>query len=125
MFDKVTLLYEGRQIYFGPINDAKRFFFDIGFMCTDLASTADFLTSLTNPAERVVREGYELRVPRTPEDFENVWRASADRARLVKEIKDTQQKFSSKAEALLRLQQVRDVEKMTGRHVAAQNHSLI
>lgn len=118
MFDKVTLLYEGRQIYFGPINAAKQYFLGLGFNCADLATTADFLTSLTNPAERNVREGYELRVPRTPKSFERVWRASADRARLVQEIRDTQQNFPNEAEALLRLEQARKVEKMTRRCVA-------
>lgn len=116
LFDKVTLLYEGHQIYFGPINAAKQFFIDIGFICADPVTTPDFLTSLTNPAERNVREGYELRVPQTPEDFERVWRASAGHAQLVQKIKDTQQKFSNEAEGLLRLRQARDAEKMTGRH---------
>lgn len=111
----MTLLYEGRQIYFGPINAAKQFFVDLGFTCSDLATTADFLTSLTNPAERNVREGYELLVPQTPEEFENVWRTSDDRARLMEEIKDTRQMFSNEAEALIKLQQAREVEKMTRR----------
>lgn len=111
----MTLLYEGRQIYFGPINAAKKFFVDIGFMCSDLATTADFLTSLTNPAERNIREGYELRVPQTPEEFEDVWRASDDRARLMEEIKVTQLKFSNEAEASIKLQQARAAEKMTSR----------
>ena len=113
MFDKVTLLYEGRQIYFGPISAAKQYFVDLGFTCADLATTADFLTSLTNPEERIVREGYELRVPRTPEDFEHMWRASTDRTRLIQELDDSQLKHSNEAEEIARLQQARRAEKTT------------
>lgn len=71
---------------------------------------------MTNPAERTVREGYELLVPRTPEDFERVWRASADRMRLIQEIEDFQLKYSDEAVELARLQKARETEKMTGRY---------
>ena len=86
VFDKVALLYEGRQIFFGDARTAKLFFTNLGFACSDRATTADFLTSLTNPVERAVREGYELRVPRTPDEFAEVWRKSPERGRLQQEI---------------------------------------
>ena len=118
------LLYEGRQIYSGPVNAAKQFFIDLGFICADLTRTADFLTSLTNPAERNVRDGYGLRVPQTPEDFEHVWRVSVDRTQLVQEIKDIRPKFSNEVKALQRLQQAREAERTTGRCVADQSFHL-
>ena len=31
LFDKVTVLYEGRQIYFGPAAKAKAYFEELGF----------------------------------------------------------------------------------------------
>ncbi|KIK55699.1 hypothetical protein GYMLUDRAFT_248509 [Collybiopsis luxurians FD-317 M1] len=93
MFDKVTVLYEGRQIYFGPTEDAKKFFVDMGFHCPDRQSTADFLTSLTNPAERRARPGYESRVPRTSDEFARVWKESSDRKRLLQEIEQFNQEF--------------------------------
>ena len=86
IFDKVVVLYEGRQIYFGKTTEAKRFFVDMGFYCAERATTGDFLTSLTNPAERIVREGFENRVPRTPDEFSLRWQQSEDRARLLVEI---------------------------------------
>ena len=86
IFDKVVVLYEGRQIYFGKTTEAKRFFVDMGFYCAERATTGDFLTSLTNPLERVVREGFENRVPRTPDEFALRWQQSEDRARLLVEI---------------------------------------
>ena len=56
VFDKVALLYEGRQIYFGEKDAAKTFFINMGFDCPLRQTTADFLTSLTSPAERIVRQ---------------------------------------------------------------------
>lgn len=88
IFDKVVVLYEGRQIYFGSTKAAKEFFVDMGFHCTERATTGDFLTSLTNPAERIVREGFEHLVPRTPDEFAARWQSSKARAQLLKEIED-------------------------------------
>jgi len=70
------LLYEGRQIYFGPTALATGYFQELGFAKPGHLPTADFLTSLTNPAERVILEGYERRVPRTPDEFALAWRQS-------------------------------------------------
>ncbi|KAL3962911.1 hypothetical protein ACCO45_004434 [Purpureocillium lilacinum] len=59
LFDKTTVLYEGRQIYFGPANQAKRYFEKQGWHCPQRQTTGDFLTSVTNPQERQAREGWE------------------------------------------------------------------
>ncbi|KAL4885009.1 ABC-2 type transporter-domain-containing protein [Aspergillus karnatakaensis] len=93
VFDKVTVLYEGRQIYFGSTQDAKRFFVDMGFECPDRQTTADFLTSLTSPSERLVRSGYEDRVPRTPDEFAAAWKRSDDRAKLMVEIEEFERQY--------------------------------
>jgi ABC-type multidrug transport system ATPase subunit len=87
-FDKVTVIYEGRQIFFGKTTAAKQFFVDLGFECPARQTDADFLTSLTSPAERVVREGYESRVPKTPDEFAAVWKASAAYAGLLRDIEE-------------------------------------
>lgn len=73
----MTLLYQGRQIYFGPVASAAGYFEDLGFVRPSRSTTPDFLTSLTNPAELVVREGFEYRVPRSPDEFAEAWRQSA------------------------------------------------
>lgn len=100
IFDKVVVLYEGRQIYFGPTTSAKAFFVDMGFHCAERATTGDFLTSLTNPAERVVREGFENKVPRTPDEFAERWRNSEDRAQLLREIDEFNEKYPIGGEQL-------------------------
>jgi ATP-binding cassette, subfamily G (WHITE), member 2, PDR len=80
------LLYEGHSIYFGSARDAKGYFERLGFHCPESQTVPDFLTSMTNPVERVVREGFENRVPRSSEDFARSWRESSERAQLLKDI---------------------------------------
>lgn len=93
LFDKVTVLYEGRQIYYGHTTEAKKFFVDLGFDCPERQTTADFLTSLTSPAERIVRPGFEHLVPRTPDEFAAVWKKSQARAKLLAEIDEFERQY--------------------------------
>jgi hypothetical protein len=93
VFDKVTVLYEGRQIYFGRTDEAKEFFTTMGFHFPERQTTADFLTSLTSPAERVVKPGFESLVPRTPDEFAAAWKNSAAYKNLMKEIEEYEQEF--------------------------------
>ncbi|KAI1635230.1 ABC-2 type transporter-domain-containing protein [Biscogniauxia mediterranea] len=86
VFDKVAVLYEGRQIYFGHKDKAKKYFTDLGYHCPDRQTTADFLTSMTNPSERIIQPGFEKLVPRTPDEFADSWKRSAERAQLLREI---------------------------------------
>lgn len=118
IFDKVVVLYEGRQIYFGSTTAAKDFFVNLGFHCTERATTGDFLTSLTNPAERVVREGFEGRVPRTPDEFAAVWHKSEDRARLLREIDDFEREFPLGGEQLHKFQHSRKATAAKRQYVA-------
>ncbi|GMG00337.1 unnamed protein product [[Candida] boidinii] len=64
LFDNVTVLYSGRQIYFGPIDKAKQFFIDMGFECPPRQTTSEFLTSITDPngelQEQVMRIWFQL-----------------------------------------------------------------
>lgn len=85
-FDKVMLLYEGRQIYFGPVESAASYSISLGFMRPERATTADFLTSMTNPSERLVADGYSSRAPRTPDDFARAWKQSKEAVTLLAEI---------------------------------------
>ncbi|KAL2831229.1 ABC-2 type transporter-domain-containing protein [Aspergillus cavernicola] len=93
IFDKVAVLYEGRQIYFGGIKDAEKFFVDMGFECPERQTTADFLTSLTSPSERLVHPGYEDRVPRTLDEFLAAWKKSEDYGKLITEIEEFERQY--------------------------------
>ncbi|KAK2040972.1 ABC-2 type transporter [Colletotrichum somersetense] len=88
IFDKVLVLYKGRQIFFGKTGEAKAYFEGLGFVSPEQQTTADFLTSMTSHKERVVRPGWEGRTPRSPEEFARAWKASEYRARLMEEVED-------------------------------------
>ncbi|KAG4275396.1 ATPase [Fusarium proliferatum] len=78
LFDKALVLYEGRQIFFGPADAAKAYFINLGFECPDRQTTPDFLTSMTAPSERVIRPGWENKAPRTPDEFAARWKESRE-----------------------------------------------
>lgn len=67
LFDKVLILDEGKQIFYGPMPKAKPFMEELGFLCTDGANVADFLTGVTVPTERQIQPGFEDRFLRTAE----------------------------------------------------------
>ncbi|EXJ79220.1 ATPase [Capronia epimyces CBS 606.96] len=92
-FDKVIVLYEGREIFFGATAQAKPFFENMGWRCPARKSTGDFLTGLTSPREREAKEGWETRVPRTAEEFEQYWRNSAEFHALRGEMAAAQERF--------------------------------
>jgi len=86
IFDRVTVIYEGRQIFFGRATEARAYFEDLGFECPPRQTTADFLTSMTSPVERKARHGCEDAVPQTPDQFAERWRTSKQRQILLREI---------------------------------------
>ncbi|KAK4167512.1 ABC-2 type transporter-domain-containing protein [Cladorrhinum sp. PSN259] len=99
VFDKATVLYDGRQIYFGPAQSAKAFFEQQGWYCPPRQTTGDFLTSITNPEERIPRPGMEQKVPRTPEDFERYWLASPEYKALQEDIANYNAEFEGERQS--------------------------
>ncbi|KAL2824234.1 ABC-2 type transporter-domain-containing protein [Aspergillus cavernicola] len=118
-FDKVLVLYEGRQIYFGPITAAKDYFLRMGFVCPDRQTDADFLTSMTSHLERVVQPGYESSVPRTPDEFAARWKASTERAQLIQSIQAYNTKFALEGEYLDKFKQSRRGQQAKVQRVAS------
>lgn len=88
LFDKAVVLYEGRQIFFGPADEARQYFVNLGFECPARQTAPDFLTSMTSPQERIVRPGFEDKAPRTPDEFAAAWKNSAEYKKLQVEIEE-------------------------------------
>lgn len=65
LFDKVLVLDGGKQIYYGPMLGARPFMEQFGFVCSEGANVADFLTGVTVPTERRIKAGFEKTAPRT------------------------------------------------------------
>ncbi|KAI5361698.1 putative ABC transporter-like, ATP-binding domain, AAA+ ATPase domain, CDR ABC transporter [Septoria linicola] len=108
LFDKAIVLYEGREIFFGKASKAKAYFENMGWFCPSRQTTGDFLTSVTNPAERKTRDGFDGKVPRTPDDFEKYWKNSPEYKELHREIEEHQSGLSGSGGEL---QQFRDYKK--------------
>ncbi|KAF9003107.1 hypothetical protein BDZ89DRAFT_1050014 [Hymenopellis radicata] len=98
IFDKVVVLYEGRQIYFGTTTDAKKFFIDMGFDCP--------------PQE--ARPGFESRVPRTPDEFAKAWTESDDRKRLLQQIDAFERQYPVGGEQLAKFRDSRKRDQAKG-----------
>ncbi|KAG5933400.1 hypothetical protein E4U59_006897 [Claviceps monticola] len=64
LFDKVLVLDQGKQIFYGPMSRARSFMEQLGFVCDDGANVADFLTGVTVPTERKIHEEMKLNFPR-------------------------------------------------------------
>ncbi|KEQ86373.1 hypothetical protein D6C84_04937 [Aureobasidium pullulans] len=119
LFDKVIVLYEGRQIFFGGAVEAKGYFENLGFECPDRQTDADFLTSMTSAQERVIRKGWENRAPRTPDEFAACWKASPQRERLLREIDEFDRKYPFGGEAHETFASSRKAQKAKGQREAS------
>ncbi|KPM43752.1 ABC transporter G family member 14 [Neonectria ditissima] len=85
LFDKVLVLDRGRQIFYGPSQEARPFAEELGFVCRDGANVADFLTGTTVPTERKIRKGFEDTFPRNGEAFQNAYEASPIYSKMISE----------------------------------------
>ncbi|KAJ5683536.1 ABC multidrug transporter atrF [Penicillium macrosclerotiorum] len=85
LFDKVLVLDEGEQVYYGPRNQARPFMEEAGFVCREGSNVADFLTGVTVPTERRIRDGYENRFPRSKETLRQEYEKSPIYSTMVNE----------------------------------------
>ncbi|KAF7560214.1 hypothetical protein G7046_g3922 [Stylonectria norvegica] len=97
LVDKVLLIDHGRCLYFGPSDTAKQYFLDLGFDCPERWTTADFLTSVTDEHERTIRKGWEDRIPRTPQDFDDAYRRSDAYKKNIADMDDFETQFEQQA----------------------------
>jgi ABC-type multidrug transport system ATPase subunit len=97
-FDKVLLLDEGEQIFYGPRKDAVPFMENLGFMLDPGSNRGDFLTGVTVPTERVIAPGYEDKFPRTANEIRATYEQSQIKPRLLAES----QSYPASREAALK-----------------------
>jgi ATP-binding cassette subfamily G (WHITE) protein 2 (PDR) len=74
---------------------------------------------MTSALERVVRNGFEDRVPRTPDEFATVWKNSPERAALVKEVDDYNNTYTLGGEHLQSFQESRRVQQSKHQRVSS------
>jgi ATP-binding cassette subfamily G (WHITE) protein 2 (SNQ2) len=87
LFDYVTVLYLGRQIYFGPTDKAVKYFENLGFLKHPRETSSEFLTAITDASARKINPEFKsTSIPSTADEFETVWRSSEEYQLLLKQI---------------------------------------
>ncbi|KAJ5952972.1 uncharacterized protein N7479_011385 [Penicillium vulpinum] len=112
-FDQIILLYEGREIYFGPRETAVSYFEMMGWKRPLQQVSADFLTAITNPGERQPQLGMEDAVPRTPVEFEAYWKQSREHAELQTAMRQYKQNIPLDGLEETRLNDIKRLEQAT------------
>ncbi|KAE8154353.1 ABC-2 type transporter-domain-containing protein [Aspergillus avenaceus] len=98
-FDRVILMYDGLMIFSGRAKEAKQHFHELGFHCPDRQTTPDFLTSITSPAERTIREDYAGPLYLDAKSLEQAFRQSRYYAQLQANLIEYSNEISSDEEA--------------------------
>ncbi|KAH7398520.1 putative ABC multidrug transporter [Pyrenochaeta sp. MPI-SDFR-AT-0127] len=93
LFDKVLVLHEGHQIYFGPTRDARSYFTGLGLTSRNWSTTPDFLTSVTKAEDRLIRADFPGQVPNSASEYADTWLSSPARARLRQQIHEYDARF--------------------------------
>ncbi|KIW37521.1 uncharacterized protein PV06_10174 [Exophiala oligosperma] len=88
LVDKVLLIDQGKCLYYGSSDSARKYFRDLGFECPERWTTADFLTSVTDEHARSIRKGWEDRIPRNADEFAALYRKSEAYQRNLEDIRD-------------------------------------
>jgi len=88
LMDKVLVIDQGREIFMGRREEARKYFIDLGFEAPERQTTADFLTAVTDPVERRFRPGCSKSTPKTPEELERAFRQSPYYQKNLEDIKE-------------------------------------
>lgn len=87
-FDKVLVIDNGRQVFFGPASEARSYFEGLGFREKPRQTTPDYLTGCTDPFEREFKDGRSADdVPSTPQALVEAFDKSAFSETLDQEMK--------------------------------------
>lgn len=86
-FDKVLVIDQGKQVYFGPANEARAYFESLGFKPKPRQTSPDYVTGCTDEWERDYAEGYSpANAPHNAETLRDAFNKSAHAARLKEEM---------------------------------------
>jgi ATP-binding cassette subfamily G (WHITE) protein 2 (SNQ2) len=89
-FDKVMVIDEGRQVFFGPANEARAYFEGLGFLEKPRQTTPDYLTGCTDPFEREYKDGRSAEnAPHSPDTLAEAFQSSTYHT----QMKDTMETY--------------------------------
>ncbi|GAA5873664.1 hypothetical protein JCM8547_002670 [Rhodosporidiobolus lusitaniae] len=85
-FDKVLVIDEGRQVYFGPAKEARAYMMSLGYADLPRQTSADYLTGCTDSNERKLNPSFPpSSVPQTSSALEAAFKQSDIHRRMVDE----------------------------------------
>ena len=84
----MTVIAEGRVIYYGPRGEARAYFENLGFIHPDGGNTADFLTSVTAVNERQISKDHQGPVLTSAADFAQAYEKSDIAKRMQQELEE-------------------------------------
>ncbi|KAK3679890.1 ATP-binding cassette transporter snq2 [Recurvomyces mirabilis] len=86
-FDKVMVIDDGRQVFFGPAQEARAYFESLGFLPKPRQTTPDYLTGCTDRFEREYQDGRnETNAPSSPDGLAEAFEKSSYAAKLEDEM---------------------------------------
>lgn len=87
LFDKVLVIDQGRQVFFGKASEARAYFEDLGFAPRPRQTTPDYVTGCTDEFERQYAPGRsESDSPNSPETLADAFERSEAKKALDKEM---------------------------------------
>ncbi|KAK3303223.1 ABC-2 type transporter-domain-containing protein [Chaetomium strumarium] len=99
LFDKVLVIDEGRQVYFGPAREARAYFEGLGFVPRPRQTTPDYVTGCTDAYEREYQEGRSPEnAPHSPATLEAAFRESRFAKDLDEEMAEYKKKLAEEAD---------------------------
>lgn len=98
-FDKVLVIDDGRQVYFGPATEARNYFEGLGFREKPRQTTPDFLTGCTDEFERDYADGRSAdNAPHDPDTLAKAFLESNISKQLTGEMETYRQKLDAEKE---------------------------
>ncbi|CAN3377385.1 hypothetical protein DIURU_003370 [Diutina rugosa] len=85
-YDKVIVMYHGRQIYYGPTSEAKAYFERMGYVSAPDQQISDFLTSVTSRLSRKKNPDIKRYIPESADEMEKWWQDSDEFKALQDEL---------------------------------------
>jgi ABC-type multidrug transport system ATPase subunit/ABC-type multidrug transport system permease subunit len=91
-FDKVMVIDQGRQVFFGPVKEARAYFEGLGFLEKPRQTTPDYLTGCTDEFEREYKPGRSPQnAPSSPDTLVEAFNKSTYAERLDSEMAEYRQ----------------------------------
>jgi ABC-type multidrug transport system ATPase subunit len=91
--DKVLVVDKGRMIHQGPAYKTKKYFQDLGYYCPERQTTADFLTTCTDPTEWRSRDDFDEPITKGSSELEKDFRVSEAYEGVLRDVSEYEQMF--------------------------------